>query len=169
MKVLTQKFYTVYSSPLGQLTIQACDQGLLGAWFEQQTTQPEELGARVDNHPILKQAIQEYEEYFAGTRKEFEVTIAAQGTHFQNQVWQALTQIPFGQTRYYAQLADVLNNPKAVRAVGLANGKNPISIIVPCHRVIGKNGSLTGYAGGIEIKQALLCHEGSFAEQVKLL
>jgi len=169
MKVVTQKFYTVYSSPLGQLTIQACDQGLLGAWFEQQATQPEELGTRNHYHPILKQAVAEYEEYFAGVRKAFDVKIAAQGTPFQNQVWRALTQIPFGQTRYYAQLADALNNPKAVRAVGLANGKNPISIIVPCHRVIGKNGSLTGYAGGIEIKRALLCHEGSFAAQGKLL
>ena len=151
--------YTYYESPMGKLTIQACDKGLLGAWFEKQTTQPNKLGIRSNDHPILKQARSEYAEYFAGKRKHFTLPIAVEGTRFQQQVWQILTMIPFGSTWSYLDIAHAIGNPKAVRAVGLANGKNPISIIVPCHRVIGKNGSLTGYAGGIEIKEKLLKHE----------
>lgn len=150
------KFYTYYQSPLGTLTIQASDDGILGAWFEQQTTQPENLGIEDEQHPILRQAISEYKAYFAGELTEFSVPLAAEGTVFQQQVWRALTEIPYGETCCYQDLADNIANPKAVRAVGMANGKNPISIIVPCHRVIGKNGALTGYAGGVGIKAALL-------------
>ena len=153
--------YTHYQSPVGVLTIQANDAGLLGAWFQTQTTQPDNLGKLDSEHPVLKQAVSEYQEYFAGTRQMFEVPIAATGTEFQQKVWQALTTIPFGTTWSYQDLANAIGNPKAVRAVGLANGKNPISIIVPCHRVIGKNGALTGYAGGIERKEGLLKHEGA--------
>ena len=149
-------FYTYYQSPLGRLTIQACNQGILGAWFEQQTTQPQELGIEDAQHPILRQAITEYQAYFAGELTEFSVPLAAEGTDFQQKIWRALTDIPYGKTCCYQDLADSIANPKAVRAVGMANGKNPISIIVPCHRVIGKNGTLTGYAGGIKIKAALL-------------
>ncbi|MGF1761676.1 methylated-DNA--[protein]-cysteine S-methyltransferase [Photobacterium sagamiensis] len=153
--------YTHYKSPVGVLTIQANDEGLLGAWFQTQTTQPDNLGKLDSEHAVLKQAVSEYQEYFAGTRQMFEVPIAATGTEFQQKVWQALTTIPFGTTWSYQDLANAIGNPKAVRAVGLANGKNPISIIVPCHRVIGKNGTLTGYAGGIERKEGLLKHEGA--------
>ncbi|MGB5444209.1 MAG: methylated-DNA--[protein]-cysteine S-methyltransferase [Psychromonas sp.] len=156
--------YTYYQSPIGKLTLQANDQGLLGVWFETQTTQPDNLGAFDENHPVLLQAIQQLVEYFSGKRESFSLPIAATGTSFQQQVWHALATIPYGQTWSYQQLANAIGNPKAVRAVGLANGKNPISIIVPCHRVIGKNGKLTGYAGGIERKQALLKHE-SLSEQ----
>ncbi|WP_211315187.1 methylated-DNA--[protein]-cysteine S-methyltransferase [Photobacterium lipolyticum] len=153
--------YTQYQSPIGLLTIQANDHGLLGVWFQTQTTQPDTLGKLDSEHPVLKQAVSEFQEYFAGTRQIFKVPLAATGTEFQQKVWQALTTIPFGTTWSYQDLANVIGNPKAVRAVGLANGKNPISIIVPCHRVIGKNGKLTGYAGGIERKERLLKHEGA--------
>lgn len=148
--------YTTFRSPLGVITLQADDQGLLGAWFETHTTQPDELGLYVENDSILTKVINQLDEYFAGRRSEFELPLAAKGTEFQQQVWHALCNIPYGQTWSYQDLADAIGNPKAVRAVGLANGKNPISIIIPCHRVIGKNGKLTGYAGGVERKAKLL-------------
>jgi len=151
--------YTLYPSPLGQVTLQANDEGLLGLWFETYTSKPDSLGTRMDQHPILQQAISELDKYFSGKLMEFSVPLAARGTEFQQKVWQALTTIPAGKTWNYQDLANAIGNPKAVRAVGLANGKNPVSVIVPCHRVIGKNGKLTGYAGGVERKQWLLNHE----------
>lgn len=150
------KFYTTYTSPLGVMTLQANDDGMLGAWFETQTTQPENLGEYVEDHPILGDVITQLDEYFSGQRKIFNIPLSANGTEFQIKVWQALTTIPYGQTWSYQDLANAIGNPKAVRAVGLANGKNPVSIVVPCHRVIGKNGKLTGYAGGVERKAQLL-------------
>jgi len=162
------KYYTHYKSPLGRLTLQASDKGLLGAWFDKQTTAPEDFGINNDQHPILQQTVTEYEEYFAGTRQRFAVATDAQGTDFQKQVWAMLQIIPFGETWSYQDLAIAIDNPKAVRAVGLANGKNPLSIIVPCHRVIGKNGKLTGYAGGIENKQQLLSHESRYSDLTQL-
>lgn len=154
-------YYTYYQSPHGQMTIQANDTGLLGVWFEIQTTQPQDLGAYSGDHAILNQAKIQLEEYFSGRRTQFDLPLAAKGTDFQQSVWQALCKIPYGETWSYQQLADEIGNPKAVRAVGLANGKNPISVIVPCHRVIGKNGKLTGYAGGVETKEKLLQLERS--------
>ncbi len=151
--------YTEMLSPLGVVTIQASPQGVLGIWFETCTTKPGELGVRNDHHPILALTVEQLEEYFSGLRNEFELPLAAIGTDFQNQVWHALTTIPYGETWSYQDLANAIGNPKAVRAVGMANGKNPISIVVPCHRVIGKSGKLTGYAGGIERKQRLLALE----------
>ncbi|MDC5805819.1 methylated-DNA--[protein]-cysteine S-methyltransferase [Vibrio europaeus] len=148
--------YTTYVSPLGTITLQANEKGLLGVWFEIQTTQPEELGQLSKNDPILIKAIKQLDEYFSGDRREFDLPISAVGTKFQQQVWEALTTIPYGETWSYQDLANAIGNPKAVRAVGLANGKNPVSVIVPCHRVIGKNGKLTGYAGGVERKAKLL-------------
>ncbi|QOW06678.1 methylated-DNA--[protein]-cysteine S-methyltransferase [Vibrio parahaemolyticus] len=142
--------YTEMPSPLGAVTIQSNAEGLLGIWFETCTTKPSELGRRDDQHPILRQAVTQLDEYFSGLRNEFDLPLAATGTDFQNQVWHALTTIPYGETWSYQDLANAIGNPKAVRAVGLANGKNPISIVVPCHRVIGKSGKLTGYAGGVE-------------------
>ncbi|NVD08703.1 methylated-DNA--[protein]-cysteine S-methyltransferase [Vibrio sp. JPW-9-11-11] len=152
-------YYCEYASPLGDMTLQANEHGLLGAWFETHTTQPEKLGDYAPDNPILLQAVQELQEYFTGQRQQFTLPLAAVGTPFQQQVWQALTQIPFGHTWSYQDIAEAIGKPKAVRAVGLANGKNPISIIVPCHRVIGKNGKLTGYAGGVERKAKLLALE----------
>ncbi|KJY67850.1 methylated-DNA--[protein]-cysteine S-methyltransferase [Vibrio nigripulchritudo] len=152
--------YTIMPSKLGDVTLQANEEGLLGIWFETCTTKPDELGTEQASHPVLKQASVELSEYFDGNRQSFDVPLAAKGTDFQKQVWKALTTIPFGETWSYQELANAIGNPKAVRAVGLANGKNPISVIVPCHRVIGKSGKLTGYAGGLERKQALLKLEG---------
>ncbi|WP_394138709.1 methylated-DNA--[protein]-cysteine S-methyltransferase [Vibrio chagasii] len=152
--------FTYYDSPLGTVTLQANEQGLLGVWFETHTTKPEDLGTQEDSFPIFQSVKEQLGRYFAGEAVQFDVPIAATGTPFQQSVWHALTTIPYGETWSYAQLADAIGNPKAVRAVGLANGKNPVSVIVPCHRVIGKNGKLTGYAGGIERKQRLLAIEG---------
>ncbi|EXJ12801.1 methylated-DNA--[protein]-cysteine S-methyltransferase [Nitrincola nitratireducens] len=148
--------YTHYQSPLGRMTLQACEQGLLGAWFETETTMPKYLGEKSENNPVLINTIKQLDEYFAGKRTSFTLPLAAKGTVFQQSVWQALCEIPYGETWSYQQIADAIGNPKAVRAVGLANGKNPISIIVPCHRVIGKSGKLTGYAGGLSRKASLL-------------
>ncbi len=152
--------FTYYDSPLGTVTLQANEQGLLGVWFETHTTKPEDLGTQEDSFPIFQSVKEQLERYFAGDAVQFDVPLAAKGTPFQQSVWHALTTIPYGETWSYAQLADAIGNPKAVRAVGLANGKNPVSVIVPCHRVIGKNGKLTGYAGGVERKQRLLAIEG---------
>ncbi|MEH6454381.1 MAG: methylated-DNA--[protein]-cysteine S-methyltransferase [Psychromonas sp.] len=152
--------YTHFESPLGLITLQANEQGLLGTWFPICTTQPDDLGVEDHENPILQSAVKQLTQYFNGTLTTFDLPIAAQGTAFQQQVWAVLRSIPFGQSWSYQDIANAIDNPKAVRAVGLANGKNPVSVIVPCHRVIGKNGKLTGYAGGIECKMALLKHEG---------
>lgn len=111
---------------------------------------------------FLKQAVKELEEYLAGKRKSFSVPLNPKGTEFQKAVWKELAQIPYGETICYEELAKRIKKPKAVRAVGAANGKNPLWLIVPCHRVIGKNGSLTGYAGGISVKKKLLLLESTF-------
>jgi len=106
--------------------------------------------------PLLLKAAKQLDEYFNGKRKEFDLPLAPRGTEFQNKVWKALQAIPFGKTCSYGQLAAMTGNPKACRAVGMANNRNPIPVIIPCHRVIGHNGALTGYAGGLELKQKLL-------------
>ncbi len=152
--------YHKINSPLGIITLQANELGLSGVWFETQTTQPAELGIADASNPIIQLATAALSDYFAGNTPIHSVPIHAHGTDFQQQVWRALTTIPCGQTWSYQELANAIGNPKAVRAVGLANGKNPVSILVPCHRVIGKNGKLTGYAGGVERKVWLLRHEG---------
>jgi methylated-DNA-[protein]-cysteine S-methyltransferase len=144
---------------MGKLVLHTNDVGLIGVWYDQQSNAPDDFGVEKPDHPILKQTVVEFDEYFAGKRKQFELPIDAQGTDFQKQVWAMLETIPFGETWSYQDLAIAIDNPKAVRAVGLANSKNPISIIVPCHRVIGKSGKLTGYAGGIDRKQKLLMLE----------
>ena len=153
-------YFTVMPCELGDVTIQTTDNGISGIWFETYKTMPEKLGERADDHPMLIQAVMQLQEYFAAKRQRFELPIDVQGTEFQKQVWQALTLIPYGKTSSYSQIAESIGNPKAVRAVGAANGKNPVSIVVPCHRVIGSNGKLTGYAGGTERKARLLKLEG---------
>lgn len=149
-------YYTTFNSSLGCIVLQANDEGLLGVWFETQTTQPDNLGEYTETSCVLNEAIRQLKAYFLGERRTFSVPLAAKGTPFQQQVWQALMTIPYGETWSYQDLANAIGNPKAVRAVGTANGKNPISVIVPCHRVIGKDGKLTGYAGGVERKAQLL-------------
>ena len=114
----------------------------------------------------MTQAEKELEAYFESGREKFSVTLDARGSRFQRAVWRQLSAIPFGQTSGYGELAEKMENPKAVRAVGTANGANPISIIVPCHRVIGKDGSLIGFGGGLEIKRKLLQHEGVLLKEI---
>ncbi|PMK02437.1 methylated-DNA--[protein]-cysteine S-methyltransferase [Vibrio sp. 10N.261.55.A7] len=152
--------YSHYQSPLGQLTLQANEEGLLGLWLPVYTTQPDDLGEKDESFPILKETAVQLDEYFASERTEFQLPLAPQGTDFQQKVWHELCKIPYGESWSYKELAERLGKPTASRAVGMANGKNPISIIVPCHRVIGKNGKLTGYAGGLDAKKTLLKLEG---------
>jgi methylated-DNA-[protein]-cysteine S-methyltransferase len=154
-------YFTYLTSKLGRVTIQASERGISGVWFETHTTLPSELGQQRDDYPLLVEAATQLEAYFRGERRQFSLPVDMHGTEFQKAVWQALMTIPYGETWSYAQLASVIGRPKAVRAVGSANGKNPISIIVPCHRVIGANGTLTGYAGGVERKAELLRLEGA--------
>jgi methylated-DNA-[protein]-cysteine S-methyltransferase len=148
--------YQMLSTPCGPLLLVISEQGLCHVDF---CHSPHPVEVK-ENWQLDEAALAPYAEqfsaYFAGRLQVFELPLAARGTEFQQQVWQALTRIPYGQTRCYADIADTIGNPKAVRAVGAANGRNPLAIIVPCHRVIGRNGSLTGYAGGLAIKQFLL-------------
>lgn len=151
-----------FDTPLGAMMLAATAQGLAGAWFEGQRHMPDfQSWPVVAGNPFLQQAETELRAYFAGQRIRFEVPLAAAwGTVFQQSVWQALQQIQPGQTASYGMLAQQLNKPLASRAVGAAVGKNPWTIIVPCHRVLGAQGALTGYAGGLDRKIALLQLEG---------
>jgi methylated-DNA-[protein]-cysteine S-methyltransferase len=145
-------------SPIGKLKLVASDQGLVGILWEHDSPRRVRLSDLVasEEHPVLLKTERQLGEYFAGKRKAFSVALDMRGTDFQKNVWEALLAIPFGETRSYGQLAKQLGNPKASRAVGAANGKNPVSIIVPCHRVIGSSGKLTGFAGGLDTKARLL-------------
>ena len=152
---------------LGSYVLAAGTDGLVGVWRTDQKHFPraERLGpAATAPHPVLDDAAQQLQDYLAGTREAFTLPLAAEGTEFQQRVWRALLDIPHGETRSYGELAAAVGSPGAARAVGLANGRNPIGIIVPCHRVIGANGSLTGYGGGLERKQLLLDLERSARE-----
>jgi methylated-DNA-[protein]-cysteine S-methyltransferase len=155
--------HTVTASPVGPITLVAADGALAALHMDQQrhAPAPEELGepAAGQDGDVLAEAARQLAEYFDGSRTEFDLPLAMDGTSFQRRVWTALRGIPYGQTVSYGQLADRIGQPSASRAVGLANGRNPIGIIVPCHRVIGADGSLTGYGGGIERKRFLLSHE----------
>ena len=142
-------------SPIGAVEIRASDAGVCSVYFVTES----KLKKGQTNH-WTQTCKTQLLEYFGGHRKVFDLELDQQGTDFQQQVWQALLTIPFGHLASYSDIAKQIQNPKAVRAVGAANGKNPISVIVPCHRVIGSNGTLTGYAGGIARKQWLLQHEG---------
>lgn len=151
-----------HPSPLGGMLLAATDRGLAGVWFDGQRHHPDSSGWRMDPaHPVLVQAKQQLDEYFAGRRANFDLPLDLQGgTPFQQSVWQALLAIPRGERRTYGQLSAGLGAPAAARAVGAAVGRNPVSIVVPCHRVLGADGSLTGYAGGLDRKTALLRLEG---------
>jgi methylated-DNA-[protein]-cysteine S-methyltransferase len=153
--------YAVIDSPVGLLTlVSSSDDELAGLYMEQHRHRPdlETFGARDDS--VLPAVAEQLRQYFEAGRTTFDVPLRMNGTPFQRQVWNALKDIPYGETTTYGELAALLGMPPgASRAVGLANGKNPISIIVPCHRVIGSTGSLTGYGGGLERKQRLLDHE----------
>ena len=142
----------VWPSPVGPLTLVEENEALTGLHFG--ALPP--AGAKPNPHPLLREAVRQLEEYFEGQRKEFDLPLAARGTPFQLRVWAALRQIPYGETRTYADIAAAVGCPRGFRAVGMANNKNPIAIITPCHRVIGKGGALVGFGGGLETKQKLL-------------
>jgi methylated-DNA-[protein]-cysteine S-methyltransferase len=149
--------YQFLHTPIGTLRLVANDTQLISIEFEHQYSS--------DNHPeasnaILKDCADQLTDYFSGRRQDFTLPLATPGTAFQQLVWSALTDIPYGETRSYRDIARSIGNPAAVRAVGAANGRNPLPIVVPCHRVIGSNGSLTGFAGGLEAKKILLELEG---------
>ncbi|HTJ28882.1 MAG TPA: methylated-DNA--[protein]-cysteine S-methyltransferase [Acidobacteriaceae bacterium] len=150
--------FTHLDSPVGRLKLVASPQGLAAVLWQNDRPTRVRLGEMVEdpNHPHLRRAITQLNEYFSRRRTTFDLPLDPRGTPFQQQVWDQLLAIPYGETRSYLDLARKLGNPNATRAVGAANGRNPISIIVPCHRVIGSSGSLTGFAGGLEIKQRLL-------------
>lgn len=146
------------ASPVGQLKLVATDTALVAVLWENENPNRVRLAELIENaqHPILLETQKQLHEYFSGQRQVFELPLDFEGTEFQQKVWQALLTIPFGETRSYKQIAEQIGNVKAVRAVGAANGKNPISIIAPCHRVVGANGKLVGFAGGLENKDILL-------------
>jgi methylated-DNA-[protein]-cysteine S-methyltransferase len=152
---MSEVFYSYYSSPIGLVEIGGTRTAITTLYFVEQR--------RIDytSTPVVARAIQQIEAYFAGRLSEFDVPVDLQGTPFQQTVWQQLLTIPFGHTASYQDVADAIGKPKAVRAVGAANGRNPVSIIVPCHRVVGSNGKLVGYGGGLWRKEWLLRHEGS--------
>jgi methylated-DNA-[protein]-cysteine S-methyltransferase len=145
-------------SPVGQLKLVASEKGLVAILWENDNPRRVRLGDPVedDRQPILVETERQVKEYFEGKRQHFSIPLDMRGTPFQRSVWQALRAIPFGETKSYGRLAKELGRPSATRAVGAANGRNPISIVVPCHRVIGSSGKLTGFAGGLEAKAYLL-------------
>ncbi|MFE1248564.1 methylated-DNA--[protein]-cysteine S-methyltransferase [Streptomyces sp. NPDC058735] len=153
------KQHTVTDSPYGPLTLVADDGVLCGLYMTGQRHRPPEEAFGPRDDTLFAEAEEQLEAYFAGDLTEFTVALRLHGTPFQRAVWDELRRIPYGETRTYGRLADALGTPTASRAVGLANGRNPVGIIVPCHRVIGANGGLTGYGGGLERKQRLLDFE----------
>lgn len=152
---------TFMASPVGRLELVAQDDGLAAILWENDDPKRVRLGERSDipNHPILRETERQLEAYFAGERTVFTVPLRPAGTEFQRAVWQALLTIPFGETRTYADIARQIGHPKAYRAMGAANGRNPVSIIIPCHRAIGSDGRLHGFAGGLDAKRYLLALE----------
>ncbi|PKR84786.1 methylated-DNA--[protein]-cysteine S-methyltransferase [Heyndrickxia camelliae] len=149
-----------YSSPLGIIEIAGTDEAIYSILFNEQDKVVHAL--QEDTPEVLKECYTQLDEYFKGVRQEFNIPYIFEGTDFQKTVWNALTQIPFAKTGSYKDIAVSIGNEKAVRAVGSANGKNKLSIIVPCHRIVGSNGTLTGYAGGVWRKEWLLKHEREF-------
>jgi methylated-DNA-[protein]-cysteine S-methyltransferase len=160
-------FYKWITSPVGALKLVAGDRGLAAVLWENDSPRRVPLPAlREDRaHPVLCQAESELGDYFAGRRTAFSVPLDFRGTDFQKKVWGLLLEIPYGETRSYGQLAAQLGDPNASRAVGAANGRNPISIIAPCHRVVGAGGRLTGFAGGLEAKARLLALEANLVQK----
>lgn len=159
-------YATTHPSPVGPLTIVASDAGVRAIMWPDDTaarvpTVDEPILVESNEHPVLASAVVQLDQYFAGERHDFDVPLDAVGTDFQQAAWRALRTIPYGETVSYGQQAERMGDKRKARAVGAANGRNPISIIVPCHRVVGANGSLTGFAGGIDTKAWLLQHEAS--------
>ena len=156
-------YYDFYASPHGRMLLVATEEGVAGVYFNRQKyfSEPKQEWKRDGRHAPLKQAKRELQEYFAGKRKRFEVALDPDGTPFQRSVWKAISTVGFGKTITYGELAAKAGCPGSARAAGAATGRNPVGIIVPCHRIMGANGSLTGYAGGLERKRALLALENA--------
>lgn len=146
-------YYCIYKSPVGKLLLAGDTDGLQSVQFECNIHVEENW---IEKNQFFTETTNQFNQYFNKQRKVFNLKLNPIGTTFQKQVWFRLQQIPFGETKYYAEIAQEIGNPKAARAIGMANNKNPIPIIIPCHRVIGKNGSLTGFASGLDVKQVLL-------------
>jgi methylated-DNA-[protein]-cysteine S-methyltransferase len=161
------RFRTTFDSPVGALSLVATDVALIAlVWRRETHSAVFERAVDAPDHPLLRETARQLQEYFAGSRRSFDLPLEFRGTDFQRRAWSALLTIPYGETRTYGQMAEQIGNPAAVRAVGAANGRNPISIIAPCHRVIGMNGDLTGFGGGLDAKASLLSLE---APQRRLL
>ena len=149
--------YDQFETPQGTMLATATDNGLAGVYFKGQKHFPKQRDWRRDaRHPVLRQAKRELAEYFAGRRKRFDVALDPRGSVFQRSIWKAISKVGFGRTLTYGELAQRAGHPGSARAAGAATGRNPLSVIVPCHRIMGANGSLTGYAGGLSRKRALL-------------
>ncbi len=159
--------YCFFQSMLGIIKLTEFEGFLTGAEFVENNPETEQFCTdfKQQSNPLLKATCEQLDEYFEGRREIFNLALKPQGTVFQRSAWEALLRIPYGETRSYLQQAQSLNNPKAIRAVGQANSRNPIAIIIPCHRVIGKNGTLTGYAGGLDRKTQLLELEQRFTHE----
>lgn len=160
------RYYDICPSPYGEMLLVAGDEGLSSVYFDGQKYFPEIDAAwrRDVHHALLRQAKRELTEYFGGERKRFDIALAPEGTAFQRSVWNAISTVGFGETITYGELARRAGCIGSARAAGAATGRNPITIIVPCHRIVGSNGSLTGYAGGLERKRALLALEAGMTE-----
>jgi methylated-DNA-[protein]-cysteine S-methyltransferase len=152
---MTPGYITTMPSPVGVLTLRSDGEHLTALSMGEHTPAPADHALREDHGPF-RTAVEQLAEYFAGERRIFDLPVAAAGTVFQQRVWEALREIPYGQTRSYRTIAERIGNPRAVRAVGLASSRNPVGIVIPCHRVVGADGSLTGYAGGLDRKRLLL-------------
>ncbi len=155
-------YYTCFESPFCDLTLAGTPKGVTRLFLHsgQEQTPFQRPSTWQENSHVLINFVQQLQEYFGGNRQEFTIPIVLEGTDFQKKVWQELQKIPYGEVRSYKDIARAIGNEKAARAVGVANNKNPIPIIIPCHRVIGSNGSLTGFAHGVVLKRRLLAHEG---------
>ena len=156
MEVVTMKNIYLYETKIGKIAIAEDDNAITDLYFYDGTLIND---VQIKETELLKKASQQLKDYFEGKRKIFELPLSPKGTDFQQSVWKALLEIPFGETRSYGDIAKRIGNPKASRAVGMANNRNPIAIFIPCHRVIGANGSLVGYGGGLDIKKYLLSIE----------
>ena len=159
--------FCYYQSPIGLIVMGETGGFLTRADFVEQNPESKHIKSDTESNSstLLKDACRQLDEYFEGRRQKFDLALKPHGTDFQRSAWESLLRIPYGETRCYLQQAEYMSNPMAIRAIGQANSRNPLPIIIPCHRVIGKNGSLTGYAGGLDRKTRLLAHEHRFMHE----
>lgn len=163
---MSAEVYTTMPSPVGELLLLGAGGALTGIVFRDGASQAPDMGGRRRDPASFAAAVEQLEAYFAGGLRRFDLPLAPQGTPFQQTTWRALQDIPYGETRSYADIARAIGQPAAVRAVGAANGRNPLPIVIPCHRVVGSDGNLTGFGGGLAAKQKLLALEGSLTARM---